>query len=82
LKFVRVEVRNVTDDSALGLTNPIWFLWRDMDSKIRRNYKTGKNCTRMTGYVRRWAVMFMIFVLEITNVNFILIHFMTTFIHE
>ncbi|CAI7593874.1 unnamed protein product [Penicillium manginii] len=26
LKFVRVEVRNVTDDSALGLTNPIWFL--------------------------------------------------------
>jgi predicted metal-dependent phosphoesterase TrpH len=25
-KFVRVEVRNVTDDSAIGLTNPIWFL--------------------------------------------------------
>lgn len=24
--FVRAEVRNVTDDSALGLTNPVWFL--------------------------------------------------------
>jgi hypothetical protein len=26
LKFVRVEVRNVTDDSVIGMTNPIWFL--------------------------------------------------------
>jgi hypothetical protein len=26
LKFVRVEVRNVTDDFAIGLTNPVWFI--------------------------------------------------------
>lgn len=26
VKFVRAEVRNATDDSVLGLTNPVWVL--------------------------------------------------------